>query len=553
MRFRYLAWVVVFTGLLGSLLVSAGCQRVQVPSEETVPLRTTYITPEFHAALVIKVQRLLDSSLAAELKTNAGDRYLEELLQQLNLRYHVRFQDLARYTMLATSIAETGNDASEIANILQYHSAVDTKSVNQQLIGESRPAQVGSRNYLRGLSPGTDSLYWLEQKTVVRAPERHVKQLITSTSVNQPLAELIEESSATHDAVLAFTIQSLHPDTIRQLRATSSESPLHPFIPAIGHLESVVLSLSLAETRNLEIKLAGHNANSATALAALATRALVSLKQQLDTSIEQLTRDTPGSSQLMAFQLARNVLDLVTLKVDENVVILEAHLTTKHVSELAEAIGVNVLRSTQERFRVLTRSRLDQIGSSILQFHETHGSLPVGNQSPLVYRDGQPLLSWRVHLLPFLQEEKLYRQFHLDEPWNSKHNLPLVKQIPHVYTSPQHGSLKGHTTYLAPGGPGTVLGENKPIRFDDITDGIGQTILVVQVGPDQAIEWTRPVDLLFSEQDSLEQVGQVGNYLSALFADGRVFHLDPRMPPRVLRALFQYQDGIRLDRRRLRR
>ncbi|MCP4814666.1 MAG: hypothetical protein GY888_19335, partial [Planctomycetaceae bacterium] len=147
MRFRYLAWVVVFTGLLGSLLVSAGCQRVQAPSEETVPLRTTYITPEFHAALVVKVQRLLDSSLAAELKTNAGDRYLEELLQQLNLRYHVRFQDLARYTMLATSIAETGNDASEIANILQYHSTVETKSVNQQLIGESRPAQVGSRNY----------------------------------------------------------------------------------------------------------------------------------------------------------------------------------------------------------------------------------------------------------------------------------------------------------------------------------------------------------------------------------------------------------------------
>ena len=108
---------------------------------------------------MVKVQRLLDSSLAAELKTNAGDRYLEELLQQLNLRYHVHFQDLARYTMLATSIAETGNDTSEIANILQYHSTVDTKSVNQQLIGESTPVQVDSRNYLRGSTPRTNSLY----------------------------------------------------------------------------------------------------------------------------------------------------------------------------------------------------------------------------------------------------------------------------------------------------------------------------------------------------------------------------------------------------------
>ena len=59
--------------------------------------------------------------------------------------------------------------------------------------------------------------------------------------------------------------------------------------------------------------------------------------------------------------------------------------------------------------------------------------------------------------------------------------------------------------------------------------------------------------LLPKEQNSLKKLGQVGGYFSSLFADGRVFHLDPRMPPRILRALFQYQDGIRIDPRRLRR
>ena len=63
---------------------------------------------------------------------------------------------------------------------------------------------------------------------------------------------------------------------------------------------------------------------------------------------------------------------------------------------------------------------------------------------------GKPLLSWRVHLLPVLGEESLYRQFHLDEPWDSEHNRKLIPSMPDVLRSPASQAAPGTTTFCWP-------------------------------------------------------------------------------------------------------
>ena len=75
-------------------------------------------------------------------------------------------------------------------------------------------------------------------------------------------------------------------------------------------------------------------------------------------------------------------------------------------------------------------NKLRQIGLAIRSFENTYGQLPIGEsnrQTPVRYRDGKPLLSWRVHLLPFLAQDPLYGRFKLDEPWDSEHNLKLLE------------------------------------------------------------------------------------------------------------------------------
>ncbi|HMC89933.1 MAG TPA: DUF1559 domain-containing protein, partial [Gemmataceae bacterium] len=72
-------------------------------------------------------------------------------------------------------------------------------------------------------------------------------------------------------------------------------------------------------------------------------------------------------------------------------------------------------------------NNLKQLGLALHNYHDTYGRFPaVANFD----KDGKPLLSWRVHLLPFLDEGQLYREFHLNEPWDSAHNKKLVSRLP---------------------------------------------------------------------------------------------------------------------------
>src|SRR5262245_6014980 len=85
----------------------------------------------------------------------------------------------------------------------------------------------------------------------------------------------------------------------------------------------------------------------------------------------------------------------------------------------------------------------------MLLYAERHG----GRLPPAILYDeqGRPLHSWRVLILPYLEEEALYHQFRLDEPWDSPHNLALLPWMPKVYGVPNDVPVdlgaEPHTTF----------------------------------------------------------------------------------------------------------
>jgi hypothetical protein len=131
--------------------------------------------------------------------------------------------------------------------------------------------------------------------------------------------------------------------------------------------------------------------------------------------------------------------------------------------------------------RVQSQNNLKQIG---LAMHMYFGS-QLGRVPPAASRgpDGKPLLSWRVAILPHIGEEGLYRQFRLNEPWDSPHNKALLPLMPKVYLLPgEQPGPDGLTKYRVFVGPGTAF-EDRPqgVRFPgDFPDGSSNTILVVE-------------------------------------------------------------------------
>ncbi len=184
------------------------------------------------------------------------------------------------------------------------------------------------------------------------------------------------------------------------------------------------------------------------------------------------------------------------------------------------------------------RSQLIQVGLAMQNFHATNRHYPDDDG----FGDSKGNLSWRVHLLPYLDQLGLYKQFKLDEPWDSEHNKALIEKIPDVFKVP---SIKdaGKTTVHFLMGPGTPFGGNKPPTQRDITDGSSHTIMTVVGGIDTAQEWTKPGGLEVDRKEPLKALGEVSNSFLVGFMDGRVQALNVKIDSIVFLRLAQHSDG----------
>ncbi len=205
--------------------------------------------------------------------------------------------------------------------------------------------------------------------------------------------------------------------------------------------------------------------------------------------------------------------------------------------------------------RTDSSGRLREIGIALHNHHDLHQRLPAAGVADGDPADGRAL-SWRVHILPFLEQNHLYDQFRLDEPWDSPHNLTLVDQMPEVFRSPNYAGDPGKTIYLAvvrrstnEPGPSTVFGDGtRSSKFRDIEDGLSWTILVVEADLEEAAIWTCPDDWEFDPANPRRGLSNLRpNGFLAMFADSSVQLISDQVDDDTLRKLFLGDDGEVID------
>lgn len=185
--------------------------------------------------------------------------------------------------------------------------------------------------------------------------------------------------------------------------------------------------------------------------------------------------------------------------------------------------------------RQVSINNLKQIMLALLNYHDVNQSFPPAFSSA----EGKPLLSWRVAILPYIEGgNEIYQEFHLDEPWDSEHNKPLAAKIPQVYQSPTSKLTDGRTVYLTPRGAGTMFPGASGIKVRNITDGTSNTLAVLEVDDEAAVEWTKPDDWKFDPKNPKTGLGhqQPGVVITAL-GDGSVRQLPNTMDAEKLKAL----------------
>jgi hypothetical protein len=217
-------------------------------------------------------------------------------------------------------------------------------------------------------------------------------------------------------------------------------------------------------------------------------------------------------------------------------------LTQAGAEPLARNEPGAVPEADKDRKEVRPFGNLQRIALAMLKYESTKKAFP---SAAICDRDGKPLLSWRVAILPYLEQPELYNQFHLDEPWDSDHNKRLLEKMPQIFTSPgQDGGKPGMTRYVVPTGKETVFATPDEAMQFNFADGTSKTIIVVEAEPGKAVPWTKPDDLAIDLEKPHAGLkdSRPGGFWAA-FGDGAVHLIPADVAADVLAALFTPAGG----------
>jgi RNA polymerase sigma factor (sigma-70 family) len=186
-----------------------------------------------------------------------------------------------------------------------------------------------------------------------------------------------------------------------------------------------------------------------------------------------------------------------------------------------------------------------------------HAYLDANKRFPpqaILSAEGKPLLSWRVAILPFLGEKRLYEQFKLDEPWDGPHNKALLEKQPKVYApiatpaqptqSTYYQGFTGKSAFFEGAKGIEMVDEVNP--FPEISDGTVSTLMVVEAGT--PVPWTKPEDLPYVPGQALPKLGgQFKDGFVALTADGATRFIRRSIDLRTLNSMITRNGGELLN------
>jgi len=148
-------------------------------------------------------------------------------------------------------------------------------------------------------------------------------------------------------------------------------------------------------------------------------------------------------------------------------------------------------------YRVICQQNLKQLALAIHNYESDHKRLPASSNRD--HDVGYPY-SWRVAILPYIEQQDLYDLYRFDEPWDGPNNSRLASYIPPEFQCSKHTNRSGYyyTPYVAVSGPGTMFPNDRHGKLRDAVTGQENTILLVE-SPGQPVHWMQPGDISLDE------------------------------------------------------
>ncbi|MEM6330147.1 MAG: DUF1559 domain-containing protein [Planctomycetota bacterium] len=530
------AWAVLL-----SPLAAAQAQTPSAPASPA-PAGADYLTPASVAVVSLKPGQVLTNPalamLPVEVAEAAGEKFLG--MKATDIRRVVAVGEAPMGMVMFYAVAIEDEKPWELSRLAP------------ELVGHTEAGEIAGRDALVSREPTLPSMVVVDDTTLMVGTQPMIEKLLSAgggQAAGAPAADggTLATLAAAHtddDLYAAVDLEKLRPLIQFGLMQGRKEVPpeFQKFLDIPTMLDSVELSLTLDGSRSSSLVAHTSGPVAASRVERLIDEGVDVLRAQMtegmEQNLEQLrASDDPVERAMAAYadRMSGGYLDLFTPKrVDESFVLFDtgvgqgAQMSQVAIIGVVVALLLPAVQAAREAARrTQSMNNIKQLMLAMLNYEAARRELPA---QAICDAEGKPLLSWRVAILPYIEEQALYEQFHLDEPWDSEHNRKLIPLMPAVYRDPSSPLPldSGKSSYAGVSGERYLMtGAAKGRRFREITDGTSRSIAVVEVSDDSSPIWTQPVDWSPAAANPTAGLGDrhPGGFLVG-FCDGYVRFID---------------------------
>ena len=425
----------------------------------------------------------------------------------------------------------------------------DPANISPGMISGDGPIDVAGKTvYVIG--PEKLYLHAVDARTVIVSSAQAFESMLEAKQGRGQVADLIRKNPlGDNDTQWIVVIEPVRPMLVAQVEQMAVELPeeLQGLTKVPQLVDSIIyVNGNDGNTTSLGLQIVCEDASAAEELSQIVERGLAFGRVML---IAEITENITGEGRMPEAQRAyltrmvNHFAGLIQPEQDNDRLVLDADvpINMAHAGILVGLLLPAVQAAREAARRMTAANNLKQIGLGMHNYHSVYNRLP---PTAITDDNGKPLLSWRVAILPYIEQQALYEQFRLDEPWDSDHNIKLVEQMPAVFADPSLPLPLGMTVFQGLTDKGGVLEKDRENRFRDITDGTANTIMVVEAHASEAVEWTKPADVEVDVENPIDQMGHIhpGGF-HVLFADGAVRFLTHSIDQDLFRALMTRNGG----------
>ena len=234
---------------------------------------------------------------------------------------------------------------------------------------------------------------------------------------------------------------------------------------------------------------------------------------------------------------------LRSAKIQSNEKEASATLTVRSDLDIAPLVAqITGAPGTGGAANARTQNNMKQIGIAMHSYHDVTGAMP---SAAVLGKKGKPLLSWRVQVLPYVEQDSLFKAIKHDEPWDSVHNKKVFDDNPmpsvfEVVGMNKPGDKNTHIQVFR--GNGAMFDLVKGVRIAEIADGTSNTIMIATAKT--AVPWMKPDDMEFDpKKDPRDLLLYIGGRTNVGFGDGSVRTLKKSVTVENMRALITKSGG----------